>query len=56
MIVVDTNGKKIQQKFGMTCLRIDDDQGRRRKTVMKDTKESRKKNSFFESIPEKIRL
>jgi hypothetical protein len=47
---------KIQQKYGMTCLRIDDDQGSRQKTVMKDTEESRKKNSIFESIPEKIRL
>jgi hypothetical protein len=47
---------KIQQKYGMTCLRIDDDQGSRRKTVMKDTEESRKKNSIFESIPKKIRL
>jgi hypothetical protein len=56
MIVVDTNGEKIQQKFGMTCLCINDDQGSRRKTVMKGTEESRKKNSFFESIPEKIRL
>jgi hypothetical protein len=47
---------KIQQKYGMTYLRIDDDQGSRRKTVMKDTKESRKKNSISESISEKIRL
>jgi hypothetical protein len=39
--------EKIQQKFGMSCLRIDDDQGSRRKTVMKDKEESRKKNSFF---------
>jgi hypothetical protein len=38
---------KNQQMFGMTCLRIDDDQGNRRKTVMKDIEESRKKNSFF---------
>jgi hypothetical protein len=46
MTVVDANGEKIQQKFGMTCLRIDDDQGSRRKIVMKDTEESRKKLFF----------
>jgi hypothetical protein len=56
MTVMDTNRRKIQQKSGMTYLRIDDDQGSRRKTVMKDVEKSRKKNSFFESIPEKIRL
>jgi hypothetical protein len=38
----------------MTYLRIDDDQGSRQKIVMKDTEESRKKNSIFESIPEKF--
>jgi hypothetical protein len=47
---------KIQQKYGMTDLRIDDDQGSRRKTDMEDTEESRKKSSFFESIPKNIRL
>jgi hypothetical protein len=47
---------KIWQKYGMTDLRIDDDQESRRKTDMKDTEESRTKNSFFESIPESIRL
>jgi hypothetical protein len=47
---------KSQQKYGMTYLRIDDDQGSRRKTVMKDTHELRKKNMIFESIPENIRL
>jgi hypothetical protein len=40
----------------MTFLRIDDDQGSRQKIIMKDTGASRKKNSFFESIPENIRL
>jgi hypothetical protein len=40
----------------MTYLRIDDDQRSQRKTDMKDTEESRKENSFFESIPENIRL
>jgi hypothetical protein len=38
---------KIQQKYGMTYLCIDDDQGSQRKTIMKDTEESRKKNSIF---------
>jgi hypothetical protein len=38
----------------MTDLRIDDEQGSRQKTNVKDTEESRKKNSFFESIPENI--
>jgi hypothetical protein len=47
---------KIQQKYGMADLHIDDDQGSRRKTDMKDTEESRKNNSFFKSIPESIRL
>jgi hypothetical protein len=51
MTVVDTNEEKIQQKFGMTCLRIDDDQGSRRKTVMKDTEESRKENPFLSLYP-----
>jgi hypothetical protein len=36
----------------MTDLHIDDDEGSRRKTNMKDTEESRKKNSFFEPILE----
>jgi hypothetical protein len=43
-------------KYGMTYLRIDDDKGSRQKTNMKDIEESRKTNSFFESIPENIRL
>jgi hypothetical protein len=36
----------------MTDQHIDDDEGSRRKTNMKDTEESRKKNSFFEPILE----
>jgi hypothetical protein len=45
---------EIQQKYGMAYLRIDDDQGSRRKTDIKGTERSRKKNSFFDSIPENI--
>jgi hypothetical protein len=43
-------------KYGMTYLHIDDDKGSRQKTDMKDTEESRKENSLFESIPKNIRL
>jgi hypothetical protein len=56
MTVVDTNRETFSKKVWYDILRIDDDQGIRQKIVMKDTEESRKKNSFFESIPEKIRL
>jgi hypothetical protein len=40
----------------MKYLRIADDQGSRRKIEVKGTGGSKKKNSFFESIPENIRL
>jgi hypothetical protein len=55
MIVMDTH-RKNSVKVWYDILRIDDDQGSRRKIVMKDTEESRKKTHFFESIPENIRL
>jgi hypothetical protein len=53
---MDINMKKIQQKYGMTDLRMDDDQGSRRKTDMTAAEELRKNISLFESIPENIRL
>jgi hypothetical protein len=40
----------------VTYLSTDDDQGSRRKIDIKGTKRSTKENSFFESIPENIRL
>jgi hypothetical protein len=49
-------GKTFRKKSGVTYLRIDDDQGSRRKIDVKGTYGSKKKNSFFESIPENIRL
>jgi hypothetical protein len=42
---------EIQQKYGMTDLRIDDDEGSRRKTNMKDTEESRKKKHSLSLYP-----
>jgi hypothetical protein len=53
--VVDTNRKK-SAKVWYDIFHIDDDQGSRHKIVMKNTEASRKKNSFFESIPENIWL
>jgi hypothetical protein len=47
---------KNSAKVWYDILRIDDDQGSRRKIVMKDTEASRKENLFFESIPENIQL
>jgi hypothetical protein len=44
------------EKSGVTYLRIDDNQGSRRKTDMETTEELRKNISLFESIPENIRL
>jgi hypothetical protein len=53
--VVDTN-RKNSAKVWYDILRIDDDQGSRQKIIMKNTEASKKKNSFFESIPKNIRL
>jgi hypothetical protein len=54
MTVMDTH-RKNSAKVWYGILRIDDDQGSRRKIVMKDTEASRKKTHFL-SLPENIRL
>jgi hypothetical protein len=45
MTVMDTHGKN-SAKVWNDILRIDDDQGIRRKIIMKDTEASRKKTHF----------
>jgi hypothetical protein len=46
MTVMDTHRKNLA-KVWYYILRIDDDQGSRRKIVMKDKEASRKKTHFF---------
>jgi hypothetical protein len=50
MTVMDTHRKNLA-KVWYEILHIDDDQGSRRKIVMKDTKASRKKTHFLSLYP-----
>jgi hypothetical protein len=53
MTVMDTH-RKNSVKVGYDILRIDDDQGSRRKIVLERYRGIKEESSFFESIPENI--